>query len=153
MVTHSLLLLADKRFVCGHGANAHSLNTMVAEIERTNPVPSRGQSGTRKEAYARLINPVSGRRGMLRNSSCAAMDASTLHCQFSDDHLQFLVPNGRTGLAGRPIGDPLPFRSDVRCILKIRMLSVSAVSRCVSSFLRHEISIGFRSMAYAARSY
>jgi len=82
------------------------------------------------------------------------MDASTLHCQFSGYyHLQFLVLNGRTGLAGLPIGDPFTLSLGHTLYFEDSNVSVSAVSRCTSSFFRHEICIGFRSMAYAARSY
>ena len=71
------------------------------------------------------------------------MDTSILHCQFSNDHIQFMALRGRTRLAARPIGALSPFRSDIPRILKIRMCS-SAQSRRVSSFLRHEVSVGFQ---------
>jgi hypothetical protein len=81
---------------------------------------------------------------MLRKVSCAAMDTSVLHCQFSNYHLQLMVFRG--GL-DRQLGRSAtlsPFRSDIPRILKIRMHPVCAVTPYASSLLRHEVSVEFQ---------
>jgi two-component system response regulator AtoC len=70
-------------FVYGLGTAMLSLNAMVAEISRTNiPVLIRGESGTGKDAYARLIHRLS-RKGDQHfwKINCAAADPGDLLAQ------------------------------------------------------------------------
>jgi two-component system, NtrC family, response regulator AtoC len=70
-------------FVYGVGPAMLSLNAMVAEISRTNiPVMIRGESGTGKDAYARLIHRLSqkGNRHFWK-INCAATDPGDLLAQ------------------------------------------------------------------------
>jgi hypothetical protein len=140
----SLVQSAENVFVYGHGGCTISKH----HDDRGNranghPVLLKGESGTGKEVYARLIHRLSGRRGMLRKASCAAMDTAVLHCQFSNYHTQFMVFRGRTRPAARPIGDPFTFRSDIPRILKIRMCPYAQFSPCASNFCGVRYPPGF----------
>jgi two-component system, NtrC family, response regulator AtoC len=70
-------------FVYGQGPAMLSLNAMVAEISRTNiPVMIRGESGTGKDAYARLIHRLSQKGNQhFWKINCATTDPGDLLAQ------------------------------------------------------------------------
>jgi two-component system, NtrC family, response regulator AtoC len=71
-------------FVCGLGAAVLNLNAMAAEIARTDiPVLILGESGTGKDAYARLIHHLS-QKGDLWKINCSAVDPGALLAQFHE---------------------------------------------------------------------
>jgi two-component system response regulator AtoC len=80
MATQTLTCVTDPAFVYGLGAEMHSLNVLAAEIARTDiPVLIVGESGTGKDAYARLLHRLSGRtEAALTKINCAALDAGQL---------------------------------------------------------------------------
>src|SRR5258708_2645630 len=77
---HSSDYMAATGFVCGQAAPVQSLNTLVAEIAKTDiPVLLVGESGTGKEVYARLIHRLSGLGGgILKKLNCASLNAGRL---------------------------------------------------------------------------
>jgi two-component system response regulator AtoC len=64
------------QFAYGLGASMHTLNEMVAEIARTDiPVLLLGESGTGKDAYAKLIHRLSpGNELSFHKFNCASFD-------------------------------------------------------------------------------
>src|SRR5690349_58031 len=66
----------DVGFFYGSVASIQAVNALVSEISRTTiPVLLVGESGTGKDAYARLIHELSGSKVSLKKISCAAPDA------------------------------------------------------------------------------
>jgi two-component system response regulator AtoC len=67
-------------FIAGQQASVLALNSMVAELARTDiPVLILGESGTGKDVYARLIHYLSPQRNVhLQKINCAATNASEL---------------------------------------------------------------------------
>jgi len=86
-INHVLDSPAVAGFVFGQGSAMQTLNTIVADIARTDiAVLLIGESGTGKEVYARLIHHLSGFNGaQLTRISCATLDPARLlghvrHC-------------------------------------------------------------------------
>ena len=73
-------------FVYGHGPSMQALNAMAAEFARTNiAVLILGESGTGKDAYARLIHRLSPLgNSPLRRINCSAFAASELQDYVSE---------------------------------------------------------------------
>jgi len=67
-------------FIAGQQASVLALNSMVAELARTDiPVLILGESGTGKDVYARLIHYLSPQRNVhLQKINCAATNSSEL---------------------------------------------------------------------------
>jgi two-component system, NtrC family, response regulator AtoC len=89
MTTRTLEQVAGAGFVYGQGASVHSLDSLVADIARTNiPILLVGESGTGKEVYARLIHKLSGLgEAPLKKVSCAALDAERLLAEVREEFL------------------------------------------------------------------
>src|SRR6266852_1754469 len=87
IATDALEHSAGTGFVCGQAATVQSLNTMAAEIAKTDiPVLLVGESGTGKEVYARLIHLLSGLgEAALKKVSCAALDAGRLLAEMREE--------------------------------------------------------------------
>jgi two-component system response regulator AtoC len=87
MKTQTVEQVAGGDFVYGHGASVQSLNSMVAEIARTDiPVLLVGESGTGKEVYARRIHQLSGLgETRLKKVNCAALDAANLLAEVQEE--------------------------------------------------------------------
>jgi two-component system, NtrC family, response regulator AtoC len=102
MTTQTLEQVAVAGFVYGQGASVHSLNSLVAEIARTDiPVLLVGESGTGKEIYARLIHRLSGLgEAPLKKVSCAALDAGRLLAEMREE---FLSDRGSGEAAARTV--------------------------------------------------
>src|SRR5207248_11120709 len=77
---HTLGLAAKTAFVVGQGPAIQALNTMVADIARTDiAVLLIGESGSGKKVYARLIHRLSGlEEAQLKKISCATLDPGRL---------------------------------------------------------------------------
>src|SRR5260370_8455965 len=86
---HSSEYMAATGVVCGQAAPVQSLNTLVAEIGKTDIcVCFVGESGTGKEVYARLIHRLSGLGGgILKKVNCAALNAGRLLAEVEVDLL------------------------------------------------------------------
>lgn len=71
---------ASLGFVYGHGPTVDALNTMAAELARTDiSVLILGESGTGKDAYARLIHRLSPQGSLpLRKINCSAFEPGDL---------------------------------------------------------------------------
>jgi len=84
-----LAQLVDDRIIYGESVIMQSLNTMVAEIAKTDiPILLIGETGTGKEVYARLINRVSVLGGAsLKKVCCAALDAGRLLAEVREEFL------------------------------------------------------------------
>jgi two-component system, NtrC family, response regulator AtoC len=102
MTTQTLEQVAGAGFVYGQGAAVHSLNSLVAEIARTDiPVLLVGESGTGKEVYARLIHRLSGLgEAPLKKVSCAALDTGRLLAEVRE---QFLSDRGSREAAAQTV--------------------------------------------------
>jgi two-component system response regulator AtoC len=102
MTTQTLEQVAATGFVYGQGASVHSLNSLVAEIARTDiPVLLVGESGTGKEVYARLIHRLSGLGvAPFKKVSCAAPDAGRLLAEVREE---FLSERGSGEAAARTV--------------------------------------------------
>lgn len=89
MKTQTVEQVAGGDFVSGQGTSVHSLNSLVAEIARTDiPVLLVGESGTGKEVYARLIHRLSGLdEAPLKKVSCEALDAGRLLAEVREEFL------------------------------------------------------------------
>lgn len=74
--TDVLATASTLSFVTGLGSVMHKLQDMVYEIARTDiPVLLVGESGTGKDAYARLIHQLSSRNGLrFQKCNCASFD-------------------------------------------------------------------------------
>src|SRR5437762_8311486 len=85
-INHTLGLAAKTGFVFGQGSAIQALNTMVADIARTDiAVLLSGESGSGKEVYARLIHRLSGlKEAQLKKISCATLDPGRLVGQVQD---------------------------------------------------------------------
>src|SRR5437879_12626377 len=85
-IKHTLCLAAKTGFVFGQGPAIQALNTMVADIARTDiAVLLIGESGSGKEVYARLIHRLSGlKEAQLKKISCATLDPGRLVGQVQD---------------------------------------------------------------------
>jgi len=85
-INHTLGLAAKTGFVFGQGSAIQALNTMVADIARTDiAVLLIGESGSGKEVYARLIHRLSGlKEAQLKKISCATLDPGRLLGQVQD---------------------------------------------------------------------
>jgi two-component system response regulator AtoC len=85
-INHVLDSPAAAGFVLGQGPAMQTLNTMVADIARTDiAVLLIGESGTGKEVYARLIHRLSGlNEAPLQKISCATLDPDHLLGQARD---------------------------------------------------------------------
>jgi len=85
-INQVLDLPATAGFVFGQGSAMQTLNTMVADIARTDiAVLLIGESGTGKEVYARLIHRLSGlNEAPLQKISCATLDPGHLLGQVRD---------------------------------------------------------------------
>ena len=77
---------AELGFVYGLGPAVLNLNAMAAEIARTDiPVLILGESGTGKDAYARLIHRLSQKADShLWKINCSAVDPGDLLAQFHE---------------------------------------------------------------------
>src|SRR6266849_7288436 len=86
-VSHGLEHPVDVGIVYGQSAIMQSLNTMAAEIAKTDiPALLVGESGTGKEVYARLIHLLSGLgEAELKKVSCAALDAGRLLAEMREE--------------------------------------------------------------------
>ena len=93
---------ADADLIYGQAATVQSLNTMAAEIARTDiPVLLVGESGTGKEVYARLIHRLSGLdEASLKKVSCAAQDTGRLLAEIREE---LLSGNGVRETAARTV--------------------------------------------------
>ncbi len=89
--SHGLEHPVDVGIVYGQSAIMQSLNTVVADIAKTDiPALLVGESGTGKEVYARLIHRVSGLgEARLRKVCCAALDAGRLLTQVREEFLSY----------------------------------------------------------------
>jgi len=89
MISRTLEQASGAGFVCGQGASVQSLDSLVAEVARTDiPVLLVGESGTGKEVYARLIHQLSGlSEAALKKVSCAALDAGRLLAEVREEFL------------------------------------------------------------------
>ena len=96
--THVLDESATEGFVCGVGPAMQTVNSMAAEIARTDiPVLIVGENGTGKDAYARLIHRLSLKSELrLKKIDCATFDPSSAN--------QPEAPNISSLFAGEPFG-------------------------------------------------
>jgi len=85
-INHLLDSEAGACFIFRKGSAMQALNTMVADLARTDiAVLLTGESGTGKEVYARLIHRLSGlNEAPLTKISCATLDPSRLLGQVQD---------------------------------------------------------------------
>jgi len=74
-------------FIRGEAPSVESLNTLVAEIAKTDiPLLLVGESGTGKEVYARLIHRLSGlAETSLRKVSCASLEAGRILAEIQEE--------------------------------------------------------------------
>jgi two-component system response regulator AtoC len=84
---HALETWPEDGFVRGQAAGVQSLNTLVAEIAKTDiPLLLVGESGTGKEVYARLIHRLSGlAETSLKKVSCASLEAGRLLAEIQEE--------------------------------------------------------------------
>src|SRR5216684_343295 len=81
--------------VCGSGQAPNSVNSVVAEIARTNiPVLLTGESGTGKDECARLIHRLSANSAKsMKKVNCASLCAEN----FKEQIWEGVHPNARGG--------------------------------------------------------
>jgi len=84
--TQSPELLSEADFVFGSGKILESLNATVGEIAQIDiPVLILGESGTGKDAYARLLHRFSGYSDALfKKINCSVLDPAQLHRQLQE---------------------------------------------------------------------
>src|SRR5437016_10801307 len=85
-INHTLGLAAKTGFVFGQGPAIEVLNTMVADIARTDiAVLLIGESGSGNEVYAKLVHRLYGlKEAQLQKISCATLAPGRHHRQ--DQH-------------------------------------------------------------------
>ena len=92
--THVMEAPATDGFVYGVSPTMQTVNEMTAEIARTDiPVLIVGESGTGKDAYARLIHRLSLKSELrLQKIDCATFDPTQLTTQMRQSSQGFLSP-------------------------------------------------------------
>src|SRR5438132_1696434 len=99
--SHAQEPLAEMGIASGQGAIMQSLNTMTAEIAKTDiSILITGESGTGKEFYARLIHRISGLADApFKKANCAALDAGRLLAEIA----QSLRTDGTRGVRSQTV--------------------------------------------------